>query len=204
MGTYSYTGTPVFVTISTTGLYDITAYGAQGGGFGFVNGGLGAEASGDIMLVAGEVLEIIVGGLGGQGRAGFESGGGGGGTFVLEKTGPGTYVPLVVAGGGGGSGAPGEITSSGLGGYGGSSTNGAGGTVGSGGGGGHYSLPGQVGGGGGGGITGNGGSVDTGPSRGGVGGSSALSGGAGGAGGHPALDWRSRRSGWLRWRWRRR
>jgi hypothetical protein len=120
-GTYGYTGAPVFVTVPTTGLYDIDAFGAQGGDDKTGNtsaqqGGNGAEAGGYIRLTAGEHLEIVVGGLGGSGTntgAGtYEgppgqptAGGGGGGTFLFANIGPGgAYVPLLVAGGGGGSG----------------------------------------------------------------------------------------------------
>ena len=31
MTKYSFSGAPVFVTVATTGVYDITGYGAQGG-----------------------------------------------------------------------------------------------------------------------------------------------------------------------------
>ena len=97
MGQYSYTGSAQFVTVATTGEYDIVAFGAQGGGGN--TGGLGAEVGGDLELYAGEKLEIIVGG------AGLADGGGGGGSFVLANIGSGgTYKPLIVAGGGGGAG----------------------------------------------------------------------------------------------------
>jgi hypothetical protein len=112
MGSYSYSaGTIKKVTVETTGTYDITGYGAQGGSSGSAAGGKGAEVEGSFSLTAGEKLEIIVGG---EGKAGAGSGntagggGGGGGTFILANTGPGgTYVPLLIAGGGGGASAPG-------------------------------------------------------------------------------------------------
>ena len=102
--TFAYTGGFQSYTVPTTGLYDIVAIGAQGGGllaqqnnppYGQVAfaGGLGAEIGGDFELTAGEMLSIAVGG-GGSG------GSGGGGSFVV---GPGS-TPLVIAGGGGGSG----------------------------------------------------------------------------------------------------
>ena len=120
-GTYGYTGQPVFVTVPTTGLYDIDAFGGQGGSSQTgstteTGGGYGAEAGGYITLTAGEQLEIVVGGSGGTGintgggayygpPGQQNAGGGGGGTFLFANTGPnGTYVPLLVAGGGGGSG----------------------------------------------------------------------------------------------------
>ena len=133
MGQYAFTGSAQFVTVATTGEYDIVAFGAQGGGsagsgsFSAEAGGLGAEIGGDVELTAGEKLEIIVGGVGGA--ASTHPGGGGGGSFVLANVG-GTYTPLIIAGGGGGSGGPaykavnggGGLTSrgNGQGGYGGS------------------------------------------------------------------------------------
>nr|WP_321985652.1 Hint domain-containing protein [uncultured Lichenicoccus sp.] len=125
MGTYSFTGVPVFVTVSATGTYDINAFGAQGGvssagGSPSVGGGLGAEEEGSVSLTAGEQLEIVVGGMGGAGTNGFNGGGGGGGTFVLANTGSsGSYLPLLIAGGGGGgyetAGSPGSVGASGTG-----------------------------------------------------------------------------------------
>ena len=106
-GEYSYVA-------PTTGVYDITAFGAQGGGGGQgplcspANGcspgvgGLGAEIGGSIHLTAGTTLTVIVGGQGAFGSGVADQGGGGGG-------GGGSFVflgaqPLVVAGGGGGAG----------------------------------------------------------------------------------------------------
>ena len=106
--TFNYTGRTVTWTVPATGLYDITAYGAQGGegggrGITATPGGKGAEIGGDVMLTQGEVLSIAVGGQGGgfrlQNYLG-EGGGGGGGSFVV---GPGN-TPIVIAGGGGGGG----------------------------------------------------------------------------------------------------
>ena len=102
MGNYSFTGTPQFVTVGQSGVYDINAFGAQGGSANGTNstaiGGYGAEEGGTFTLTAGEKLEIIVGGQGG-------TYGGGGGTFVLANTGAGgAYQLLLVAGGGGGAG----------------------------------------------------------------------------------------------------
>ena len=136
-GSYSYSGGAVTYTVKTTGVYDITAYGAQGGsalGSGPGNGGKGAEIAGDFTLQAGTVLRIVVGG---QGTYGGFSSGGGGGSFVIE-TFNGTsesHTPLVIAGGGGGNyegrgGGPGQIGTAGQNGYG---SGGAGGTGGSGG-----------------------------------------------------------------------
>ena len=90
---------PGTFTAPETGVYDILAFGAQGGAgtFGHV-GGLGAEVGGDFALTAGETLSIVVGGMGGA--AAGANAGGGGGTFVLTSTG----TALLIAGGGGGSG----------------------------------------------------------------------------------------------------
>jgi hypothetical protein len=108
MATFSTIGVSNF-TIPVTGLYEILAFGAQGGGSGFHQGGLGAEIGGDLNLGAGEVLTILVGGAGGAGQVSAAgtgpprsgAGGGGGGSFVVNSGGS----PLVIAGGGGGAGA---------------------------------------------------------------------------------------------------
>lgn len=106
-GMFGFTGSITTCTVSTTGNYSITAYGAQGGTSQSGAGGLGAEVAADISLTAGETLELLVGGQGGSfltGRAG-----GGGGSFVVEVVGsdPTGFTPLVVAGGGGGRAASG-------------------------------------------------------------------------------------------------
>ena len=95
-GIYLYTGSESTITLNP-GLYDITAYGAQGGGssyFGSV-GGLGAEMRGDFNCSASTTLIRLVGGAG---AGSFIGCGGGGGSFVVEGS-----TPLVIAGGGGGS-----------------------------------------------------------------------------------------------------
>jgi PEP-CTERM motif len=79
--TLDYTGAAVTYTITTTGSYDIVAYGAQGGGsFTGQLGGYGAEIGGDITLLAGTVLGIVVGEAGGT--AADHGAGGGGASFV--------------------------------------------------------------------------------------------------------------------------
>ena len=99
---FTYTGTEVYFTAPTTGTYDITAYGAQGGGnFLLSAGGLGAEASAYFNLTAGELLDIFVGGQGGSGNLPGDWGGGGGGASFVFVDSP--FAPLVVAGGGGGA-----------------------------------------------------------------------------------------------------
>lgn len=158
-GTISYTGGIVQVTIPTTGIYDITAAGAQGGSGTGSSGGLGAVIEGDVLLNAGTVLDVVVGGQGNTGAFGAEyAGGGGGGTFIYIDS---TLQLLFAAGGGGGAGyccstngMSGEITTSGDPGQG--PGGGAGGTNGLGGGGG-TGDGGNYNGGGGGGWLGNGG-----------------------------------------------
>ena len=77
----------VSFTITTTATYDIVAYGAEGGGFGdVVTGGLGAEYGGDVGLLAGTVLDILVGEAGGS----VFAAGGGGGSFVWIASEPAT------------------------------------------------------------------------------------------------------------------
>ena len=99
---FTYTGTLVTFTVPESALYQILAFGAQGGatlGFGpAVPGGRGAEIGGDFSLTGGEALQIAVGGAGAEEQAG---GGGGGGSFVVGPA----NTPLVIAGGGGGSGS---------------------------------------------------------------------------------------------------
>jgi hypothetical protein len=95
--TFDFTGSVVDYTVPASGVYDIAAHGAQGGGI-ITPGGLGAEAGGDVRLSAGTMLTVIVGG---EGAFLNGPGGGGGGSFVFDLT-DGAY--LVAAGGGGGGG----------------------------------------------------------------------------------------------------
>jgi hypothetical protein len=163
--TIGYSGAAQIFTVTSTGEYEITAYGAQGGTSSSASGGYGAEIGGDFFLSAGETLTIDVGGEGG---AAYSSGpfggggGGGGGSFIIGPNGA-----LLVAGGGGGgyhtrqsgTGGGGLTTTAGGTGYSGSKdgggVGGAGGTGGLGGSGGNYQGYGR-GGGGGGGYKGNG------------------------------------------------
>jgi Glycine rich protein len=111
--TIAYSGTIATYTVTSTGIYNITASGAQGGNSATVTttrgnltlsltsaGGLGAVLSGDVSLTAGKTLDFVVGGAGITGNGDF-AGGGGGGTFVFF---PAATQPLIVAGGGGGGG----------------------------------------------------------------------------------------------------
>ena len=72
-------------TIPATGVYTIEVWGARGGGAEGSNYGKGARMKGDFNLTADDVLKIVVGQMGGQ----HNSGSGGGGTFVVKKTGSG-------------------------------------------------------------------------------------------------------------------
>jgi hypothetical protein len=125
---YLFTGSETTVTLNP-GLYNITAYGAQGGGCYQNLGGLGAEMEGEFDFTTVTTLTLLVGGVGGTGSGQFGSGGGGGGgSFVANGT-----SPVVVAGGGGGGGAASSNagntgTSGGSGGGGGSVAGGSGGT----------------------------------------------------------------------------
>ena len=98
--TYSYTGSAQFFTVTTSGNYDISAFGGKGGDAPHATGGLGGEETGRFALTAGEHLKIVVGGNGGNGFMAA----GGGGTFVFADIGAGgAYVPLIIGGGGGGA-----------------------------------------------------------------------------------------------------
>lgn len=101
-------------TVPDDGIYEIEAWGAQGGHAVTTNrtggpnraGGRGARIRGRIPLTKGEVINILVG-QEGHGRnntsthnapAFSERAGGGGGTFVWKKQ---NNLPLIIAGGGG-------------------------------------------------------------------------------------------------------
>jgi hypothetical protein len=183
---YLFTGSETTITLNP-GIYDITAYGAQGGsGYDSAGGALGAEMEGEFSFSTSATLTLLVGGGGGRGSI-YGGGGGGGGSFVVEGS-----TPLVIAGGGGGgyyngNSGPGVTGTSGSGIYGGS---GGGGGGGSGGGGGFYGsfLAGGAGGGGGtyggsGGYGGGGGSDFGGGGGGYSGGSGNTAGGYYGNGG---------------------
>jgi hypothetical protein len=171
---YFFTGSETNISLPR-GTYDITAYGAQGGG-----GGFGVELEGQFRFPETTTLTLLVGG------GGLEAppysyyrlvGGGGGGSFVINGT-----TPLVIAGGGGGCGFAyvGDNGSAGINGGGGTDFNaGGGGSDGDGGNGGgiYYYEPSGGGGGGGGYYSGGGGGY-----AGGEGGSSYLNGGDGGNG----------------------
>jgi hypothetical protein len=187
---FNYSGASQNWVVPTTGVYTITAFGAQGGTAGFSQtyqspysdgfGGLGAKIGGDFDLTMGQVLSIAVGG---QGLSGWYGGGGGGGSFVTLAG-----NPLVIAGGGGGGSWAGFASGGFSGGTGGNGRSGVyggiggtGGTGGIGGGGG----AGDLSGGGGGGLYSSG--LSGTGFAGGTGGSGFLSGLAGGSGPYGAI-----------------
>ncbi|MBN2797541.1 MAG: putative metal-binding motif-containing protein, partial [Deltaproteobacteria bacterium] len=88
-------------TVPETGTYRITAFGAAGQmTSSSYTGGAGAMMQGEFSLVQGEVLQILVGQMGGANTTHGNENGGGGGTFVVRQAGD---VPLIVAAGGGGA-----------------------------------------------------------------------------------------------------
>jgi len=85
-------------TVPTSGIYSIISSGASGGG---PTGGKGAIIGGNVTLIQGEQLKILVGQVGAYVNDSFKRGGGGGGTFVARSN----NTPLIVAGSGGGQGS---------------------------------------------------------------------------------------------------
>lgn len=170
--TINYLGSEQQYTVSTSGVYDITLAGAQGGSGFDSSGGAGAVVSGDYSLSVGTVLDVFTGGQGASGVA-TGGGGGGGGTFIVFNS---TSSLLAAAGGGGGGG----IMSSGLAGQ---TTTAGGAGVDNGNTGGQNGQGGHSGNGGGGaGFSGNGGSAGVAYGNGG-GGEDYTNGFTGGAGG---------------------
>ena len=119
---FDYTGNIVTYTIPVSGVYDMTAMGAAGGGAdvsdykGQAGETLGKKISASGFFTAGTLLNIAVGERGHQGVGllsggsmfyGINSGfGGGGGTFVYTGNTVRDAAPIIIAGGGGG----GEVT----------------------------------------------------------------------------------------------
>lgn len=98
-------------TVPATGTYRFTAKGASGGSaytaYGYGAAGLAGQIVADLSLTQGDVIQILVGQMGGNGNSGSscgQDGAGGGGTFIVTSGG----VPLLVAGGGGGAGSNGQ------------------------------------------------------------------------------------------------
>jgi hypothetical protein len=194
---FNSTGIVQHNTIASSGTYAITASGAQGGQGYSGGGGLGAKVTGDIVLAAGTVLEIVVGAEGGNSTG--QAGGGGGGSFVIETDNGTSAVDIIlaVAGGGGGGSSQGggggsaAVTGGSGGGNhagsgGGADAAGDGGGTGYGGGGGGFT--GGAGGGGGNGSVGatsfSGGAASYSAGAGGFGGGGGGYGGGGGGGGY--------------------
>ncbi|MCU0360714.1 MAG: glycine-rich protein [Bacteroidia bacterium] len=88
-------------TVPTSGLYRITAFGASSGQNSNANmlPGLGARIEGEFNLIAGDVLQILVGQMG-ENHPSFAAGGGGG-SFVTKIPHNTLASILVIAGGGG-------------------------------------------------------------------------------------------------------
>lgn len=92
------------LTIPSTGVYHLEAYGAQGANYGEKSGGKGGYVSADFWLTEGDLLTVLVGAQDGTGLGGAMTDGGysnGGGRTVVESKQQGI---LLVAGGGGGAG----------------------------------------------------------------------------------------------------
>ena len=102
-GVATYTGQIATYLVGTSGLYDITAVGANGGQSSNGNlGGIGAQVSGEFNLTAGEQLLVLVGGAGTA--TGTDDAGGGGGGYSGGGAGNGG-VNSDTGGGGGGGGS---------------------------------------------------------------------------------------------------
>lgn len=148
--TFEYAGAPQTFTVPSGVTHiQVDAYGAAGGGpgGGFSSGGLGGRATAEIGVTPGEVLQVNVGGAGGDGapmtlipggfngggdadcsNSGSGGGGAGGGASDIRRdaNGDGGYAlseRLVVGGGGGGAGGAADSN----GGSGGGTAGGAGG-----------------------------------------------------------------------------
>jgi hypothetical protein len=104
---FNYSGGVTTFSVPTSGEFQITAAGGQGGsGNQQQSGGLGATATGVFVLGTGADLMIAVGGMGGNAPDSSLKlgGGGGGGSFVIETFTGYKFInqPLEIAGGGGG------------------------------------------------------------------------------------------------------
>lgn len=97
--TFTYSGSIQSYYIPSTGIYEITAAGAQGGSAynGSNLGGNGAFLDGFISLTSATLIQIVVGQAGSNSTG--QAAGGGGGTFIYISP----SNPLMVAGGGGGA-----------------------------------------------------------------------------------------------------
>ena len=112
---FGYSGTQGTYKAPYSGLYALTAYGAQGGSYGSYSGGKGGLVTGKVWLEAGEIITYTIGGQNGyNGGGSATSYGNGGGATTIVSNRKGT---LLIAGGGGGA------SSNGNGGAGGSTVN---------------------------------------------------------------------------------
>lgn len=98
---FTYTGSVQSYTVPDTGIYILTAYGAQGGSYGTYKGGYGGSINARVWLTKGEKITYTIGGQNGYNGGGTGSvyGNGGGATTVVSDR-QGT---LLIAGGGGGA-----------------------------------------------------------------------------------------------------
>lgn len=98
---FFYSGSSKEYTVPFSGLYSLTAYGAQGGDYGNKTGGAGGGVTAKIWLQKGEKLTYTIGGKNGYNGGGTGSvyGNGGGATTVSSDR----QGLLLLAGGGGGA-----------------------------------------------------------------------------------------------------
>lgn len=98
---FSYRGGAETYTVQYTGIYTLSASGAQGGGYGSYTGGKGGTVTARFYLKRGDVITVSVGGSNGYNGGGTASAyGKGGGCTVITSNEKGV---LLIAGGGGGA-----------------------------------------------------------------------------------------------------
>lgn len=103
---FAFTGGKETWTVPYTGIYDLSAGGAQGGSYGSRQGGLGGSVYGRFWLQKGEVLTVTAGGKNGYNGGGTATMyGNGGGCTVISSSRKGD---LLIAGGGGGASVQGD------------------------------------------------------------------------------------------------
>jgi len=102
---YNYTGRVQNFTAPAKGIYQIEAYGAQGGNVSGANGGKGSSTIGRILLSKNQALNIYVGGQNGYngGGAGSTYQAVGGGATDIRLNGTAISNRILVAAGGGGA-----------------------------------------------------------------------------------------------------
>lgn len=104
--TFGYTGASEEYTVPYTGIYTLSAQGAQGGDHGGYSGGAGGSVVGRFWLTQGEILTCTVGGSNGFNGGGTSTAyGNGGGYTAFSSDRKGI---LLIAGGGGGASANGN------------------------------------------------------------------------------------------------